>query len=244
MKPIVFFDLETTGVDKMKDRILEIAMIKMGGGPEQRLYSLVNPEIPIPAAASEIHGITDDKVKDAPTLKTLLPMIVGMIEGADLGGFNSNIFDIPMLYVELIRCGHTMDLSSTLFIDARTIFVRKEERTLTAAVKFYLNKDHEDAHGALADVEATIEVFKAQRLQYEDLQSMDRAKMALYCNYDAPRADLSGNFALDADGDYILNFGKHKGQKAKNVKDYLSWMYGQDFMPDTKSIINQILKQK
>lgn len=243
MKPIVFFDLETTGVDKMNDRIVEIAMIKIGGGPEQRLHSLINPGIPIPAAASEVHGITDDMVKEAPTLKTMLPLIIGMIEGADLGGYNSNMFDIPMLYVELMRNGYVMNLDGTLFIDACTIFKRKEERTLTAAVKFYLDRDHEDAHGALADVEATIEVFKAQRTKYEDLQAMDRSKMALYCNYDNPRADLSGNFAFDTDGDYIMNFGKHKGRKAKDVKDYLSWMYGQDFMPDTKSIINKILSK-
>lgn len=241
MKPITFLDLETTGTDKTKDRIVEIAMVKIGAGPEIRFHSLVNPEMPIPQGASDVHGITDDMVKDMPTLKTLLPMIIPMVEGCDLAGFNSNAFDNPLLYVELMRVGYTMDLSSTLFLDARTIFVRKEERTLSAAVKFYLGKDHEGAHGAMADVQATMEVFKAQRSAYEDIKGLSRADLALYCNYDRQRVDISGNFVLDADGDHIFTMGKHKGRKAKEERDYLRWMLGADFLPDTKAIINQIL---
>lgn len=243
MKPIAFFDLETTGTDKMKDRIVEIAIVRLNGdGSKEQFHSLINPEMPIPAAASEVHGITDEKVADAPTLKTILPMITGKMEDADVGGYNSNMFDIPLLYVEMLRCGYTWNLDGVLFIDACNIFKRKEERTLSAAVKFYLDKDHEDAHGALADVLATIDVFKAQRNKYEDVGKLNRQELSLYCNYDNPRADLSGNFAVDANGDYILNFGKHKGKRAKDCTDYLLWMMGQDFMPDTKAIISKIVK--
>ena len=242
-KPIVFFDLETTGVDKMNDRIVEIAIVKLNvDGSKEEFHSLINPGIPIPEGASEIHGITDEKVAEAPTLKTMLPMIIGKFEGADVGGFNSNSYDIPLLYVEMLRNGYTWNLDGVLFIDACNIFRRKEERTLTAAVKFYCGKDHEDAHGAMADVLATIEVFKEQRKRYEDLGTLNRSELALYCNYDSQRADLAGNFSIDTDGDYALAFGKHKGQKAKNCISYLQWMLGQDFMPDTKAIINKILK--
>lgn len=227
----------------MTARIVELALIKVfPDGSRSQFESLVNPAIPIPPEASAIHGITDEKVKDAPTLKDLLPKIVPLIEGADIAGFNSNNYDIPLLYNEFNRNGYTWNLEDVAFVDVRNIFVRKEERTLSAAVQFYLNREHEGAHGALADINATIDVFVEQLQRYEDISSFDRQQLNLYCNYDRPRADLAGCFTIDENGEYIINFGKkHKGQKAKDCRDYLNWMLSQDFMPDTKAIINKII---
>lgn len=241
MRPICFFDLETTGTDKMNDRIVEIAIIEWDGERKNEFHSYVNPGIPIPPAATEVHGITDEMVSSCPSFKGVAELVYSLIIGRDLGGFNSNIFDIPMLYVELNRAGYNLDLKDINFIDACNIFKRKEERTLTAASLFYTGAAHEDAHSALSDVLATIDVYNAQLERYPDLKDKTSAELSLYCNYDRPRCDLAGNFQIDADGDYILTFGKHKGQKAKKVKDYLLWMMGQDFMPDTKAIIQSIL---
>lgn len=243
MKPIVFFDLETTGTDVQKDRIVEIAIIKIDGDQQIEYSTRVNPGIPIPKTASDVHGITDDLVKEYPSFNMIAQQVFNMFDGCDIGGYNSNTFDIPMLYNELLRRGLQLDLSASSFLDACVIFKRMESRTLTAAVKFYLDNDHEGAHGALADVRATIEVLKAQKERYRDLSNLSIQELALYCNYDKPRADLSGNFAIE-NGEYMMNFGKHKGTKAKECKSYLSWMLQQDFMPDTKAIIVKILAAK
>lgn len=243
MKPLCFFDLETTGTDKSNDRIVEIAMAKVDAGKIiARFYKLVNPQMPIPEAAYTIHGITDDKVKYAPVFKTIARPVLEFMEGCDFAGYNSNSFDIPMLYMELQRSGVDACFDGIHFIDACNIFRRKEERTLTAAVKFYTGYEHDNAHSAMDDVEATIKVFYSQLNRYTDLNELSTGDLSLYCNYDKPRADLSGNFQIDADGDFIFSFGKHKGKKAKDNKDYLGWMLGQDFLPDTKTIIKSILK--
>lgn len=242
MKPICFFDLETTGTDKMNDRIVEIAIVKWNGDIIDQYYSLVNPGRPIPAEASDVHGITNEKVADAPTLGQIAENILEFIHGCDLGGFNSNSFDIPLLYIDLHRTCHKLNLDGINFIDVCNIFKRKEERTLSAAVQFYTGSLHDNAHNALDDVHATIKVFKAQLDWYADLEEKSRTDLSLYCNYDKPRCDLAGNFQIDNDGDYIFTFGKHKGQKAKHQPDYLLWMFRQDFLPDTKSIIQSILK--
>lgn len=242
MKPRIFFDTETTGTDKANDRIVEIALIRFDGDQRYEFQSYINPGIPIPAGGTEIHGITDEMVKDKPTFAQLAKKLHNIFSGCDIYGYNSNSFDIPLLVAELNRCGFTLELEGILFIDPCVIFKRKEERTLTAAMKFYCDKDHEGAHGAMADVLATIEVLKAQLTHYDGLKEVPEAELALYCNYDKPRADISGNFAYDADGDLILNFGKEKGKKAKDCLSYLQWMAKQDFMPDTKAIIQQFIK--
>lgn len=241
MKPICFFDLETTGTDRMNDRIVEIAMIEWDGSVKNKFHSYINPGMPIPAAATEVHGITDEMVSSCRTFKEIAEQVFDFIIGCDLGGFNSNSFDIPMLYIELNRAGFELDLKNINFIDACNIFKRKEERTLSSASLFYTGSAHDDAHSALNDVMATINVYNAQLERYPDLKEKTISELSLYCNYDRPRCDMSGNFQLDAEGDYILTFGKHKGQKAKKVKDYLLWMMGQDFLPDTKAIIQSIL---
>ncbi len=242
MRPRIFFDLETTGTDKANDRIVEIALIRLDGEFDTRyeFQSYINPTIPIPPGATEVHGITDEMVKDKPTFAQLAKKLHNIFSGCDIYGYNSNTFDIPLFVTELNRCGYTLDLESVLFIDACVIFKRKEERTLTVAMKFYCGKDHAGAHGAMADVLATIEVLDMQQSRYDDLPT-ELTELALYCNYDKPRADISGNFAIDADGEYILNFGKEKGKKAKDVISYLQWMNKQDFMPDTKAIISKFI---
>lgn len=246
MKPISFYDLETTSSDRNSARIVELAFVKVNpDGTREQFESLVNPEMPIPKEATAIHQITDDVVKDAPTIKTLLPKIIPFLEGCDIGGFNSNSYDIPLLYNELARYGYAWNLNDVSFIDACVIFKRKEERTLSAAVQFYCGREHVDAHGALADVNATIDVFIEQLKQYQDIQGFDRQQLNLFCNYDKPRADLAGCFTIDENGEYIVNFGqKHKGQKAKDCRDYLIWILKSDFMPDTKDLVNKILTQK
>jgi DNA polymerase III subunit epsilon len=242
MKPICFFDLETTGTDKMNDRIIEIAMVEWDGQVKSKFHSFVNPGIPIPAAATAVHGFTDAMVASAPTFETIASVVYDFIVHCDLGGFNSNIFDIPLLYVELSRVGYKLDLTGVNFIDSCTIFKRKEERTLSAAALFYTGDSHDYAHSAMDDVLATINVYKAQMERYPDLVDKSPADLSLYCNYDKPRCDLAGNFQADVDGDYIFSFGKHKGLKAKNHHDYLMWMMRQDFLPDTKQIISSLLK--
>lgn len=233
---MIFLDFETTGTDIKTDRIVQLCMIKVFDKGERIVKStLVNPTIPIPKAASDVHGISDEQVKDAPEFKKIAKGVHEFIKGCNLAGFNSNSFDIPLLYCELNRAGITWDYSTSNFIDVRSIFTRKEERTLSAAVKFYLDKDHTDAHDAIADVQATIDVFKAQMLKYEDLPHT-AAELSTYCNFDKSRCDISGCFAKDDKGDYVLNFGKHKGKRAADVKDYLKWMLSSDFLPDAKAI--------
>lgn len=241
MRPICFFDLETTGTDKMNDRIVEIAIIEWDGGIKNRFHSYVNPGMPIPTAATEVHGITDEMVRSYPSFKDVAGDVFSFIVGCDLGGFNSNAFDIPMLYVELNRAGFELDLKNINFIDACNIFKRKEERTLSAANIFYTGLSHDNAHNAMDDVLATINVYNAQLERYPDLKEKTPTELSLYCNYDRPRCDLAGNFQLDSDGEYVFTFGKHKGHKAKNCPDYLLWMLRQDFLPDTKAIIQSLI---
>ena len=169
-KPICFFDLETTGINIVKDRIVEISILKLfpNGNRKQQSW-LVNPEMPIPAGATAVHGISDDKVANEPTFKQLAHEIYDWFKDADLAGFNSDRFDIPMLIEELLRVGVDVDLKKMVSVDVQTIFHKMEKRTLTAAYKFYCNKDLEDAHSAEADTLATYEVLEAQLNRYDDL---------------------------------------------------------------------------
>ncbi len=241
MEPIIYFDTETTGVDTKTDRIVSICLIKVVNGEREIKKTLINPGIPIPKSATEVHAINDEMVKDAPTFKQISKGIYEFIKDFDICGYNSNFFDVPLLYNEFNRAGIIWDYSKIVFIDACTIFKRKEQRTLTAAVKFYLNKDHSEAHDAESDVLATIDVLQAQISNYSDIPN-DRIGLARYCNYDKDFCDIGGCFTKNELGDYIFNFGKNKGKKASEDKNYLEWMNKQDFLPDAKAIINQILK--
>jgi len=241
IKPICFFDLETTGVDTSKDRIVEICILKrFPDGSDDVKTRRINPGIPIPKSASDVHGITDEDVKDSPTFKQLARGLLEFIEGCDIAGYNSNYFDVPMLYNEFTRAGVEWDYNHVHFLDVAVIFKRREERTLTAAYKFFCDKQIENAHSAEADVRATMEVFFAQMERYQDLPK-ELDKLALYSAYDTVVLDITGRFTLDADGDVAFNFGKNKGYKAKNDLQYCQWILGAGFPPDATRIAKEII---
>ena len=236
-KPIIFFDLETTGTNIMQDRIVEISMIKiMPNGEEVEYTKRINPERPIPAEATAVHHITDEDVAQAPTFKMLAREIAAKFEGADIAGFNSNRFDIPMLAEEFARVGVDFDFSKPRFIDVQTIFHKKEQRTLVAAYRFYCGKELDGAHSANADTRATYEVLKAQLDRYDDLPNdMDELS-----KYSAPNrnVDLMGRIILNDNNVPVINFGKYKGKPVVEVlrrdPGYYSWIQGGDFAGDTK----------
>jgi DNA polymerase III subunit epsilon len=239
-RPIVFVDFETTGVDTSKDRIIEYAFCKINpDGSRETKEGKLNPGIPIPPSATEIHGISDEDVKDKPAFKNFAKGILAFIEGCDLGGFNSNNFDFPLLYAEFNRCGINWDYSKQEMVDCGNIFKIKEERTLAAAVKFFLGKELEGAHGALADIIATADVFEAQLLKYEDLPKTI-PELSLFSNFGKKRLDMANKFVLAEDGKtVIINFGKSKGYPAQNDKGFLQWMLSKDFPPDTLKIAEE-----
>lgn len=242
-KPICFFDLETTGTDVGKDKIVEISILKVypDGEKESRTW-LVNPERPIPAYTSEIHGITDEDVKDKPNFTELAPKIANMIEGCDIAGFNSNRFDIPLLAEELLRAGQDVDLKKSRPVDVQVIFHKMEPRNLSAAYKFYCGKDLIGAHSAEADTLATYEILKAQIEKYEDLDNDIKFLSEFSQHY--KNADFAGMIGYDDDGDEIFKFGKYKNQKVKDIfeKDsgYYNWIQNADFPLYTKKVLTSI----
>ena len=242
-KPICFFDLETTGVNVAKDRIVEISVLKVfpNGNKESKTW-LVNPERPIPAETTEIHGITDEKVANEPTFKQLSNSIHEMIKGCDLGGFNSNRFDIPLLAEELLRADIDFDMQSAVAIDVQTIFHKMEQRTLVAAYKFYCDKDLTDAHSAAADTEATYEVLKAQLDKYPDLEN-DTKWLAEFSSRKR-FADYAGFIAFNKDDVEVFSFGKHKGKLVtevlQNEPGYFGWIQNADFPLYTKKVLTGI----
>lgn len=247
-KPLCIFDLETTGINIGKDRIVEICILKVfpDASRESKTW-IVNPEMPIPEASSLIHGIYDKDVADAPTFREIAPKVMAMIKDSDLGGFNSNRFDIPVLAEEMLRADIDFDLSKHRFVDAQTIFFKKEPRNLGAAYQFYCNKTLENAHSAEADVMATFEVLDAQIGKYEDVPN-EIAELSEY-SFHNKSADLAGFIGFDENACEIFNFGKYKGQKVLEVfrKDlgYYSWLQNADFPLYTKKVFTKIqLKSK
>ncbi len=243
-KPICFFDLETTGTNPGKDKIVEIAVLKIDTNNQKKeMVWRVNPECPIPEEASSVHGITDEMVKDQPIFKQISKEIYNFIEGCDLGGYNIDKFDLPLLVEEFIRSG--IDVSSFVkvkTVDVQTIFFKKEPRDLSSALKFYCNKDHGNAHTALDDTLATYEVLLSQLDKYDDLEpSVDFLSTLTRRN---KNIDFAGRIIEDDNGDAIFNFGKHKGKKVKEVltkeKGYYSWMMNSDFPEYTKKVITQV----
>ena len=242
-KPIVFFDLETTGVDITHDRIVEISIIKvMPNGEETERTRRVNPGIPIPAAATAVHGITDDDVKDEPQFRQIAKSLANELTGCDLAGFNSNRFDIPMLDQEFQRAGVKFDFSKARFVDVQTIFHKMEQRTLVAAYKFYCGKNLEDAHSANADTRATLEVLKAQVERYPDLPN-DVEGLAKFSQQNR-NVDFMGRLIYNDDDKEVVNFGKYKGMVAEDVlrKDpsYYDWIMRGDFAQNTKDCFTRI----
>ncbi len=242
-KPLCVFDLETTGTNVGKDRIVEISVLKVfPDGSRESMTRLVNPQMYIPKEASEVHGITDADVKDAPKFEELAPKIMEMLNGSDLGGFNSNKFDVPLLAEEMLRAGIDFDIQKFRLIDAQTIFHKMEPRNLTAAYKFYCGKDLLDAHSAEADTFATFEIIDAQVAHYEDLPN-DIAGLS-EISYQRKSADLAGFIVFDQDDQEIFSFGKYKGQRVKDVftKDlgYYGWIQNADFPLYTKKVLTAI----
>ena len=242
-RPIIFFDLETTGVDTSKDRIVEISMVKVGvDGSKQVKTRRINPEMPIPAEATAVHGITDEDVREEPTFRQIAKSLAQFIEGCDFGGFNSNRFDLPMLVEEFMRVGVEVDFKRRKFIDVQNIFHKKEQRTLVAAYKFYCDKDLENAHSAEADTLATYEVLEAQIERYGDIGTTVDELAAFSTNNEV--VDFAGRIALNDKGEEIFTFGKYKGQKVEDVfrrePSYYAWMMDGDFPLYTKKVITEI----
>ena len=242
-KPIVFFDLETTGINIAKDRIVEISILKVypNGNKEGKTW-LVNPEIEIPKEASDIHGITNERVVTEPTFKELAKEIGHLIEGCDLAGFNSSRFDIPLLAEEMLRAGLDFDMKNRVAVDVQVIYHKKEQRTLSAAYEFYCGKTLDNAHSAEADTNATYEILKAQLDKYKDLEN-DMRFLDDYSSHHR-RADFAGFIMYDDDDDEVFTFGKHKGKKVLDIleKDqgYYSWIQNADFPLYTKKVLTAI----
>lgn len=245
-RPIAFIDLETTGVNLSTDRIVEIAIVKINpDGTRNNKRKILNPQIPIPKEASDIHGITDEMVKDAPTFKQCGNEIKQFLEGCDLGGYNSNRFDIPILAEEFLRAGLEVDLTTRKMVDVQHIFYTMEPRTLTAAYKFYCQKELTDAHSAEADINATIEVLESQLERYTHLGSS--VESILGAIGEEKIVDYARRFGYDDKGREIFNFGKFKGRPVEDVlkiePQYYDWMMKGDFPLHTKLKLTEMLNR-
>lgn len=245
-RPIAFIDLETTGVNLSTDRILEIAIVKiMPDGSRQVKRKFINPEMPIPPQSTEIHGITDEMVKDAPTFKQSANELKQFIEHCDLGGYNSNRFDIPLLMEEFLRAGIELDLSKQKMVDVQHIFYTMEPRTLTAAYKFYCDKELEGAHSAEHDINATIDVLFSQIKKYPHLGNSVDSILGVIG--EEKIVDYARRFSFDDRGVEVFNFGKHKGKPVMDVlkaePQYYDWMMRGDFPLHTKQKLTEILNR-
>lgn len=245
-RPIAFIDLETTGVNLSTDRIVEIAIVKlMPDESKQVKRKLINPGVPIPKASSDIHGITDDMIKDAPTFKQAANEIKQFLENCDLGGYNSNRFDIPMLMEEFLRAEMDVDLSDRRMIDVQHIFYQMEPRTLSAAYRFFCNKELENAHSAEVDIQATIEVLHAQVGRYEKLGNTIDSILGLIG--EEKIVDYARRIVFDDKGVEVFNFGKYKGKCVSDIlraePQYYDWMMKGDFPMHTKKKITEIFNR-
>ncbi len=242
-KSICFFDLETTGINISKDRIVEISILKVSpDGNEERKTWLVNPEMAIPKEVIAIHGITNADVADQPTFKELAKEISNMIKDSDLGGFNSNRFDIPLLAEEMLRAEVDFDMKSRVSVDVQTIFHKMEQRTLVAAYKFYCDKILDDAHSAEADTNATFEVLKAQLSRYDGLEN--DIKFLSEFSSRKKFADFAGFLIFNKKGEECFSFGKHKDKTVVEVLEqepgYFGWLLNADFPLYTKKVLTAI----
>jgi DNA polymerase III subunit epsilon len=241
--PLIFFDLESTGIDIANDRIVEISYLKIyPNGDEESKTMKINPTIPIPAKVVSIHGISDEDVKNAPVFNEIAKSLVQVFEGCDFAGYNSNKFDLPLLAEEFLRAGVDIDLKKRKFVDIQVIFHKKEQRTLSAAYKFYCDKILEGAHSAEVDTRATFEVLQAQLDRYADLPN-DVDELSKFSSHNR-NVDFMGRIILDDDGKESFNFGKYKGQRVDDVfkKDpsYYAWMMNGQFPLHTKKILTAI----
>jgi len=242
-RPLAFFDLETTGINIARDRIVEISVVKIHpGGREEWFTKRLNPGMPISPQASEVHGITDDDVKDCPSFREIGKNLAKFLEGCDLAGYNAIRFDIPLLAEEFLREGIDFDIRKRKYIDVQVIFHKKEQRTLSAAYIFYCKRELSNAHSARADTEATYEILKAQIQRYDDLEN-DVDELAKFSHY-SKFADLAGRIVYNSKGQEVFNFGKHKGKPVeeilRNEPSYFAWMMEGDFPEYTKKVLTEI----
>ena len=246
-KPICFFDLETTGTNVAKDRIVEISILKvLPNGTKSSKTWLVNPGIPIPPDATAIHGISDEKVANEPSFKQISAEVYQMIKDSDLGGYNSDRFDIPLLAEEMLRAEVDFDMKNMVSVDVQTIFHKMEKRTLEAAYKFYCDKELNDAHSAEADTMATYEVLLSQLDRYPELENNVK-KLAEFSNR-KNSLDFAGFIGKDEAGEAIFTFGKHNGKKVNDILEtepgYFGWILNADFPLYTKKVLTQIKLSK
>ena len=246
-KPICFFDLETTGINISLDRIVEISILKVfpNGNKESKTW-LVNPGIPIPLEVSNIHGITNDTVKNKPSFKSIASDVKSMLQNCDLAGFKSNKFDIPLLVEELLRSDIDFSLENISTVDVQNIFHKMEQRTLSAAYKFYCGKSLENAHSSKADTLATFEVLESQIQKYPDLQN--DIKFLSEFSTRGKNVDLAGFIKYNEDDIPCFSFGKHKGKTVdyilKNEPGYFGWLLNADFPMYTKKVLTQLRLNK
>ena len=243
-RPIIFFDLETTGLSITQDKIVEISIIKVyPDGHEEEKTRRLNPERHIPEEATAVHGITDEDVKNCPTFKQVSKSLAQIFEGCDIGGFNSNRFDIPVLSQEFFNAGIKFDFNKCKFIDVQTIFHKMEPRNLIAAYQFYCGKDLKNAHSASADTRATLEVLKAQLDRYGDQLQNDVEFLSDYSSK-TRNVDLAGRVVRNDEGVVVFNFGQHRGKSVEEVltktPQYLDWIQNSDFAEDTKNVLREI----
>ena len=242
-KPICFFDLETTGTNVAKDRIVEISILKVfPDGKKLSKTWLVNPGIPIPEEAIAIHGISNEKVADKPAFKAISKEVYQMVKDSDLGGYNSDRFDIPLLAEEMLRADIDFDMKNMVSVDVQTIFHKMEKRTLEAAYKFYCDKELKEAHSAAADTLATYEVLLSQLDRYPELEN-DVKKLSEFSNR-KNSMDFAGFIGRDKEGEPIFTFGKHNGKRVDEILDkepgYFGWILNADFPLYTKKVLTQI----
>lgn len=239
-RPLITFDLETTGTEVARDRIVQISVSKLyPNGDSVRKTKLINPTIPIPKEASDVHGIKDEDVKDAPTFREIASGLLATMSGCDLHGFNMLRFDLPLIVEEFLRCDIEFPEPDTRFVDSQVIFHRKEERTLSAALRFYCNEDHENAHDAEADVIATEKVLMAEIDRYEDVGDSVET-LASFCIGDQPIVDFARKLTKK-DGEIVFTFGKNEGRRVVDCVDYCYWMLRNDFPLHTKRVIRSLL---
>lgn len=241
--PLIFFDLETTGINVASDRIIELSYLKVfPDGHEESKTIRLNPEMPIDPKATAVHGITNEDLKDCPTFKSIAQTLANTFEGSDFAGYNSNKFDLPLLAEEFLRCDVDFDLKKRKFIDVQVIFHKMEQRTLSAAYKFYCSKDLDNAHSAEADTRATYEVLQSQLEKYNDLTN-DVDKLSDF-SAQTRNVDFVGRIVLNEKDVEVFNFGKYKGVPVEEVfeKDpgYYGWMIGNDFPLYTKKVLTAI----
>lgn len=239
-RPLIFFDLETTGTSITKDRIVEISYIKVfPDGSEQSETIRVNPEMPIPPASTAVHHITDADVADAPTFRDIAQDILAVFDGSDIAGYNSNKFDVPLLIEEFSRVGVPFDVRDRRFVDVQNIFHKMEQRTLVAAYKFYCGKQLENAHSAMADTRATYEVLLSQLERYDNLKN--DVEMLADFSRSGRNLDLAARVVLDGNDVPVFNFGKYKGRPVKEIfsrePSFYAWIMQADFPKNTKDVL-------